>query len=179
MLQIEDLLLPPVTTLMPGHASARHATARCCWRRLWLAPARPPATAPSRCWSAPSHNPDRSPSESWFAPGPRLRVAKGNRCSRSITMPAPTVCSRPAITRCSSCWQASKSCRFRSARSAASGTGTQWLRRKYPASPSMPPFSCGSAGVQNSASNRQCERNATNRAVSSRRVRAGSSSPPR
>ena len=82
-------------------------------------------------------------------------------------MPAPTVCSRPAITRRSSCWHAARSWRFRSARSAASGTGTQWLRRKYPASPSMPPFSCGSAGVQNSASNRQCERNATKRAVSS------------
>ena len=59
--------------------------------------------------------------------------------------------------------------RFRAATSTASGTGTQWLRRKYPASPSMPPFSCGSAGVQNSASNRQCDRNAMKRAVSSRR----------
>jgi len=30
-----------------------------------------------------------------------------------------------------------------------------------PASPSMPPFSCGSSGVQTSASNRQCDRNPT------------------
>ena len=43
------------------------------------------------------------------------------------------------------------------------------MRRKVPTSASTPPFSCASPGVQNSELNRQWERNATKRAVSSRR----------
>jgi hypothetical protein len=94
-------------------------------------------------------------------------AASGNRCSRSISRPPPTVCSRSAIDRRSSCCQAPTRCRFRAATSTA-GTGTQWLPRKYPASPSIQPFSCGSAGVQNRF-NRECERNAAKRAVPPRR----------
>src|SRR5258708_13059439 len=63
--------------------------ARCCWHRPWLAPAPPPATAPSRYWSTPSHNPDRSLSGSWFAPSPRLRwpKVKGARVRSPCQLP--------------------------------------------------------------------------------------------
>src|ERR1700691_4927080 len=68
----------------------------------------------------------------------------------SSPLAAPTVCARSPIKRCSSFLDPSSKKRFSPSQLKTCGTGTMWFRRKYPPSPSTPPFSWPSAGVQNS-----------------------------
>ncbi len=141
MLEIEDLVVGAGNNVHAGPRIGPHAIARCCWHKPWLAPAHPPATATGEqvlvnilhttqtvhCREAGLRQVRAFAGQS--AKGARVRSH----------MPAPTVCSRPAIKRCSSCWQSSNSCRwFRSAiyplllwAPAPSGCA-----EKYPASPS-------------------------------------------
>ena len=59
---------------------------------------------------------------------------------RSAAHASPTVPGRPSIRRPRSCSQPASSIWLSSARSATCGTGTKWLRRWRPTSPSTPPF---------------------------------------
>src|SRR6516165_1460429 len=118
----------------------------------WLALPCPPAEESSKSWSALSHS--HSHSHGGSEPQP----------DRTL----PRVGSANVPARCSSPLEASSKSKFSASQLATFGTGTIWFRRKYPPSPSTPPFSCPSAGVQNSDSNPQCDRKAMNRVVSSR-----------
>ena len=73
------------------------------------------------------------------------------------------------IKRASSCRHAALSCWFSSARSLATGTGTQWFHRKKPLRLPRRPSRAVRPACRTRLQNRQCERKATKRAVSSRR----------
>src|ERR1017187_2164837 len=74
----------------------------------------------------------------------------------------------PLIVRSRWATHAANNCAFNAAKSLASGTGTNQLRRYQPSSPSTPPFSLPLAGLQYSLRYPQCERNAMIRSVSMR-----------
>jgi hypothetical protein len=105
-----------IWTVVPGHSGAEYALVRM-RTRLW------PSTR------AKLNSTRLNPS-----------LAIGSRWSRSSASASPTVSWRPSMVRASSSRQPANSMAFSSSRLRALGTGTRWLRRKNPTSPSTPPF---------------------------------------
>jgi hypothetical protein len=69
-------------------------------------------------------------------------AGSGRSTPSSRSSASPTVSRRPAIVRGRSLIDAAASRSLSSAGERSAGTGTRWLRRKRPTSPSTPPFSC-------------------------------------
>ena len=98
----------------------------------------------------------------------KLSVARASRWPRSSASAEPTDCARPSSTRFV-LTTASQQQRVQRVEIANTRHRHQVVASEIAAFPFNAAFSCPSPGLQNSAANRQCERKAMNRTVSSRR----------